>query len=624
MAISLNDNIKINAGKPIDVKYLRSDNTPYTSISEVNSSISAGERHIGLTVNINGTEYWYNSGITDGDLIEKQTSLDGTYITGATNIGFFSGNTGVMTLPIQMVSFENYSGDYRSQYGYFYRSCDNKICVGTPTYDCINRRGFVKSGDTAMSFIWNESRCGNDEIGWGLIEGDVNELIGCSVELALPLYYEGGLSPYLNTGFTTTISYNNGSNLIIQPVEGSLNTGDIITIGARPYIETNDNVLGFRSIISDTPNVVNVTDDGAFIRLSGNSNIVNTTTASNISVSGGTGIYSGMTSNVLYFKPLIPSGNTIIVDNGDSVIINTDSPNPTYDLSTPSSITLGGITAGTTLTGKTSFELFEMLLFPTLYPTLTPPSSTTSLVVNSSPAASVYEIGCVLGNTCLVTSYNRGCINPQYTSASDKRSCGSIGYSLTGDSVSGYCILNSLSLCNDISGYVVESGTHTWSSQVCYCEGVQPYDNKENPYCTPLSRGMTSARSVSFNGILPWYWGLSSSFIINGTCIASCGRNGLGSKNLANVTSSPISITFNSSSSDYLWFALPACAAEKTCWYIPNTSSKGSIGGAESLFASYCTVNVTSAEGCWNSCEYEVYVSNYTTATEAGVAIYIC
>jgi len=45
----------------------------------------------------------------------------------------------------------------------------------------------------------------------------------------------------------------------------------------------------------------------------------------------------------------------------------------TYNLSSPAAIDVGGITTGTVLTGKTSNELLEELLVPTLFPTLVAP-----------------------------------------------------------------------------------------------------------------------------------------------------------------------------------------------------------------------------------------------------------
>lgn len=103
MAIQLNDNIKVNAGKPLDTKYLNTTNLPYTSISEVNSVIPVPERSIGLTVNINNDEYWYATGVTDSDLVLKNTS-SGSTISGFSNIGsgvgIYSGTTtgGVVNL----------------------------------------------------------------------------------------------------------------------------------------------------------------------------------------------------------------------------------------------------------------------------------------------------------------------------------------------------------------------------------------------------------------------------------------------------------------------------------------------------------------------------------------------
>ena len=56
MAIILNDNIKVNAGKPVDAKYLNTGNTSYVDVAEVNATIVVPERHLGMTVNIGGVE----------------------------------------------------------------------------------------------------------------------------------------------------------------------------------------------------------------------------------------------------------------------------------------------------------------------------------------------------------------------------------------------------------------------------------------------------------------------------------------------------------------------------------------------------------------------------------------
>lgn len=74
MAIIVNDNFRVNAPKPIDERYLRADLTPYTSVAEVNATLPFTRRHIGLVVNINNVEYWYNNGINDTNLVIKTGS----------------------------------------------------------------------------------------------------------------------------------------------------------------------------------------------------------------------------------------------------------------------------------------------------------------------------------------------------------------------------------------------------------------------------------------------------------------------------------------------------------------------------------------------------------------------
>jgi hypothetical protein len=70
MSINLNDNIKLNAGKPLDSKYLNGV-VAYLSIAEVNSIVSISERYLGLTVLIGTDEYWYHTSIADIGLVIK-------------------------------------------------------------------------------------------------------------------------------------------------------------------------------------------------------------------------------------------------------------------------------------------------------------------------------------------------------------------------------------------------------------------------------------------------------------------------------------------------------------------------------------------------------------------------
>lgn len=75
MAINITDNIRVGQQKPVDDKYFNGL-VPYISTAEVNSLISINVRHRGLTVNINGEEYWYKDGIGNDNLVLKIINSD--------------------------------------------------------------------------------------------------------------------------------------------------------------------------------------------------------------------------------------------------------------------------------------------------------------------------------------------------------------------------------------------------------------------------------------------------------------------------------------------------------------------------------------------------------------------
>ena len=74
MAISLSDSILVGQPKPIDDKYyntLAVPSAPYTSVFQVNNTLQPTIRYRGLTVNINGDEYWYYAGTANNQLVLK-------------------------------------------------------------------------------------------------------------------------------------------------------------------------------------------------------------------------------------------------------------------------------------------------------------------------------------------------------------------------------------------------------------------------------------------------------------------------------------------------------------------------------------------------------------------------
>jgi hypothetical protein len=325
MAIQYNENIKIAAPLSIDNRYLSlrtlsGSPLPYSGVSEVNTVIISSERYTGLTVNINNLEYWYKDGVTNTDLILKSITGGTTAnaITGATNLGFFSGQTGVQTLPIDHQTNNTYDGDYLSLYNWFYRGTDGIIHTGAGS-DNILKRGYVKSAYPTKSWVWNEYTASDGNLlGWILIDGNIANLIGQQVAvIGDAVYYTGATGVYTQTSWSGTPP-TNGSHVTINTVTGSLTTGTTITIGGPPYSKEVDHVLEFRTVITDTPNSLGVSYDESFIRLSG---VTYAYTGQN--VGGGTGnVFKQKTGTTLQFRTIEGTGDTFVYQSGDRILIS--------------------------------------------------------------------------------------------------------------------------------------------------------------------------------------------------------------------------------------------------------------------------------------------------------------
>lgn len=109
MAIILNDNTQVNAPKPVDGwrgKLIGSTYYPYTDVAEANSALTPAYRYIGKTVDIGSggtvSEYWYQGGVDDSNLVPKITSYPTISLT-------TSGASGAATLVGTVLNIPNYS-----------------------------------------------------------------------------------------------------------------------------------------------------------------------------------------------------------------------------------------------------------------------------------------------------------------------------------------------------------------------------------------------------------------------------------------------------------------------------------------------------------------------------------
>lgn len=313
MAIILNDNIKINAGKPSESKYLNSSNLPYSgstivaALSAVTTAIPISERYLGLTVLVTtgssyNTEYWFKTSVNT--LVEKKfvsEQLVGDFITGATNLGYFSGQTGIQFLDISGSGFGSNMGAYYSEYQWYYVDSGGNIRIGNPAYGTPYRRGYVTAARD-KSWIWN--------VGTGQWEISLNDIVANVGNAAI-------ISPHTGYVFTgVTFSGSEGTASASTTAYGSLSTGATLTIGYPVYKDKSNQELHLRTIKNETPEFLKIDVDDNFIHFSGVSSVI---TATNYGT--GVGVYSGKTGTNLKFRTLVASGDTTITTGSTGNLI---------------------------------------------------------------------------------------------------------------------------------------------------------------------------------------------------------------------------------------------------------------------------------------------------------------
>ena len=295
-----------------------------------------------------------------------------------------------------------------------------------------------------------------------------------------------------------------------------------------------------------------------------------------------------------------------------------------YNGNSPATIDLGGISAQTVLTGRTVSDILSELLTPTVNPTVVAPSSTFTV---SPQTPLTYEVGCSLNLTGF-TTFSRGSASPWYSSggtclgSSTPRSGLPTIYCYTGNIFSSPTGITSTALSNTlIKQYSIGFGSNTWSSRVFYSAGNPIYNSCGGVFCTALPTGNTQTITRTLTGIYPYYWGK----VASGGVPAGDNRPSptasliTGGTKVVQSSTGTIVINYNSTSDDYIWFALPVSGGtNKTCWFV-NALNNGNIGGSVSvggnLFPSGVTINgVNSPQGCWNNQPYKLYISNYQTS----------
>ena len=165
----------------------------------------------------------------------------------------------------------------------------------------------------------------------------------------------------------------------------------------------------------------------------------------------------------------------------------------------PTPITVGGIDSGSTFLDVPWSGMWDALLYPELFPTLTNPSSLFTLA-----QAGYHEIGEVIASLDFSASFSRGSISPAY-GTSGFRSGLPNTYNYTGTGLPATVGSVLLTDAQTVLAYAVLTGGQSWTSIVSYDAGEQPKSSEGNNYNLPLAAGNTSIKIVTINGVYPYF-----------------------------------------------------------------------------------------------------------------------
>jgi hypothetical protein len=195
------------------------------------------------------------------------------------------------------------------------------------------------------------------------------------------------------------------------------------------------------------------------------------------------------------------------------------------NLDTPDDV--GGIDKGTLvseLEGKTFSELFDKLLYPTIYPIIASYNSTSL----SDNVSNLQTIGSTI-NIELTTSVNFGSISLNGITQSNY--AGAVtGALISGPNSTSYT--PTIGVTEVVSSHVVFEGSNQWSIVTTFGEGPMPTDTANDDYPSiRFAAGGTKSSSTSFEGVYPIQIGTSGggfterSLVSHGSSVVAISQN---------------------------------------------------------------------------------------------------
>lgn len=162
----------------------------------------------------------------------------------------------------------------------------------------------------------------------------------------------------------------------------------------------------------------------------------------------------------------------------------------------------GGLPTGTTvadLKQMTLSEIFDEILFPTIYPTYQAPSASLRLT-STSTTPTIQEVGTTGSSVPTISSFTTG-YNPGAINILSKKQANRGGAL---DEEQSFIYING-SISNTTFPTTIPDGTITYKYRAYYAQGPQPKDSKGNDYDTPLAAGYVDSSIVTVYGVYPYF-----------------------------------------------------------------------------------------------------------------------
>ena len=293
-----------------------------------------------------------------------------------------------------------------------------------------------------------------------------------------------------------------------------------------------------------------------------------------------------------------------------------------YTCTSPSTCTVGGLPSGSVIYGSGITSILECILAPLIAPVIIIPNISAFSLHDDCGSNILYEMGTQLslsGCTC----FCQGTVDPFYSSYGGSSTASGLPYEYDYTSVffpAGItCSTSDLTPLVPLGTVTIGAASTPFYSCVSYLSGGTGdgiiYDSAgsvvtcSSSYYTTYQTGTTSASQRVLTGTYPIYYGS-----VTGATRPTVTQDLItGGTKVVEISTGTVTVDFLSDSTEYTWVAIPSGATNsKYCWHV-SASSNGIMNSTPidptNKYPDECIISVTSAEGCWSSINYKVYMS---------------